>query len=276
MTSRTCRSTRRTTRSSSAERSFPGELERIRKELDDLSAKWYLKLTAVRDVLVDKLDELQAIPKFGRTEYAFMIVGWVPTEDCKTVEGKIQERFGSEVIVTRCEISEKDFGDAPVALKNAEGCRPLPVTARHHGQPELRDDGPDLPARDLLSAVLRHDRRRHRVRRHHARHRRLAAHEVQGQRRIQIATAILGPACTMAVAFGFVYAEFFGNLFSKYIPLFPLIEPSTAVPTLENNPLIPPLQTLQDRSSGRSADQLDDDRSWSSPSRSASSRSRSA
>jgi len=54
-------------------------MDRIRKELDELSGRWYLKLTAAADVLVDKLDEFEAIPKFGRTEYAFMIVGWVPT-----------------------------------------------------------------------------------------------------------------------------------------------------------------------------------------------------
>jgi len=58
---------------------------------------------------------------------------------------------------------------------------------------------------------------------------------------IGIATGILGPACTMAIAFGFIYAEFFGNLLSKYIPIFPLIELEEGVKVVVNDPLIPPL-----------------------------------
>ena len=34
---------------------------------------------------------------------------------------------------------------------------------------------------------------------------------------MQMATGILGPAATMAIAFGFLYGEFFGNLLHAYI-----------------------------------------------------------
>ena len=30
---------------------------------------------------IDKIDEIEAIPKFGRTEYAFVITGWIPVDD---------------------------------------------------------------------------------------------------------------------------------------------------------------------------------------------------
>jgi V/A-type H+-transporting ATPase subunit I len=222
---------------------LPGELARIRKELDDLSAKWYLKLTAAADVLVDKLDELSAIPKFGRTEYAFMIVGWVPTDDCKTVEGRIQERFGSEVIVTRCEISEKDFGDAPVALKNAKVVAPYQSLLGIMGNPSYGTMDPTFLLAifyPLFFGMIVGDIGYGAIMLATVVWLRMKFKDSDG---IQIATGVLGPACTMALAFGFVYAECFGNLFSKYIPLFPLIEPigNPPVPTLENNPLIPPL-----------------------------------
>lgn len=219
---------------------LPAELDRIRKELDELSAKWYLKLTASADVLVDKLDELSAIPKFGRTEYAFMIVGWVPTDDCKQVEGRLQERFGSEVIVTRCEISEKDFGDAPVALKNAKVVAPYQSLLGIMGNPQYGTMDPtfllalfyplffgmivgDIGYGIIMLATVVWLRMR-----------------FKDNEGIQVATGVLGPACTLVIAFGCIYAEFFGNLFSKYIPLLPLIENVNGVPTLENNPLIPP------------------------------------
>ena len=220
---------------------LPRELDRIRKELDELSAKWYLKLTAAADVLIDKLDELQAIPKFGRTDYAFMIVGWVPTSDCKTVESKIQERFGSEVIVTRCEISEKDFGDAPVVLKNAKAVTPYQSLLGIMGSPQYGTMDPTFLLAifyPLFFGMIVGDIGYGAIMLATVLWLRLKFKDSEG---IQIATGILGPATTVAIAFGFVYAECFGNLFSKYIPLFPLIEPVNGVPTLENNPLIPPL-----------------------------------
>jgi V/A-type H+-transporting ATPase subunit I len=42
---------------------------------------------------------------------------------------------------------------------------------------------------------------------------------------IQLATSILGPAATAVVAFGIVYAEFFGNLLTKYFNVVKFIEP---------------------------------------------------
>ncbi len=220
---------------------LPGEMERIRKELDELSAKWYLKLTASADVLVDKLDELQAIPKFGRTDYAFMIVGWVPSNDCKQVEDRLTERFGKEVIITRCEMTEKDFGDAPVALKNAKAVAPYQALLGVMGKPQYGTMDPtfllaifyplffgmivgDIGYGAIMLATVVWLRMK-----------------FKDNESIGLATGVLGPACTLAIAFGFIYAEFFGNLFSKYIPLLPLIEPINGVPTLENNPLIPPL-----------------------------------
>ena len=219
---------------------LPAEMDRIRKDLDELSAKWYLKLTAAADVLVDKLDELSAIPKFGRTEYAFMIVGWVPSSDCDLVENRLTERFGNEVIITRCEISEKDFGDVPVQMKNSKAVEPYQWLLGIMGNPSYGTMDPtfllalfyplffgmivgDIGYGAIMLATVIWLRLRFR-----------------DSDAIGIATGVLGPACTMAVAFGFLYGEFFGNLLSKYIPVFPLIEIEEGVKVVVNNPLIPP------------------------------------
>ncbi len=92
---------------------LPAELDRIRAELEDMSKKWYAKLSTARDVLIDRIAEIVAIPQFGRTEYAFMIDGWIPTSDVAELKSSLQEKFGNEVIVSQLEVTEKDFENAP-------------------------------------------------------------------------------------------------------------------------------------------------------------------
>ena len=104
---------------------LPAELDRIRAELDEMSTKWYAKLSTARDVLIDRIDEIVAIPQFGRTEYAFLIDGWIPASDVAELKESLQEKFGNEVIVSQLEITEKDFENAPVALQNAGWVQPF-------------------------------------------------------------------------------------------------------------------------------------------------------
>ncbi len=70
--------TPRMTRSSSAVKTACRD--RADQGFDELSAKWYLKLTAAARRPRRQARRDSAIPKFGRTEYAFMIVGWLPVE----------------------------------------------------------------------------------------------------------------------------------------------------------------------------------------------------
>ena len=52
---------------------------------------WYLRLATIRDVLADKIDEIKAIPKFGQTEYAFVITGWIPVDGVKELRKTLFE-----------------------------------------------------------------------------------------------------------------------------------------------------------------------------------------
>ncbi len=98
-----------------------------------MSAKWYLRLTTVRDVLTDKIDEISAIPKFGQTEYAFVITGWVPVEDLPKLRGEISASFGDDVIVNQKEITEKDMAETPVALDNPSYMKPFEFVLNARG-----------------------------------------------------------------------------------------------------------------------------------------------
>ncbi|MHB9002791.1 MAG: V-type ATP synthase subunit I [Coriobacteriia bacterium] len=197
---------------------LPDELKKVSTELEAMSLKWQLFLTTIRDVLIDKTEEIAAIPKFGRTEYAFVVTGWMPVDEIKGLRQSIHEHWADDVIVNQTDIEEKDFGDTPVALKNPKVIEPFQKLLGVYGVPRygtmdatwmlfvfyplflgmiVGDIGYGLI---MLGLVL---------------WMRFKFKENEG---IKLATSILGPAATSVIAFGFLYGEFFGDVLGpKYL-----------------------------------------------------------
>lgn len=192
---------------------LPKRLEEIRNELHDMSVKWYVRLSTIQEVLSDKVEEISAIPKFGQTEYAFVITGWLPVEAVKNLRQTIVEHFGTDVIVNQVELDEHEYEEVPVALKNAKIVEPYQnlLGLLGGGLPKYGTIDPTtivavfyplifgLIVGDIgyglvmLTLVL------------------WLRNRFKDKDFIQIATSILGPAATMAIIVGFFYGEFFGN-----------------------------------------------------------------
>ena len=199
---------------------LPAELEKCRAELSALSREWYVKLASARDVLVDRIEEIVAIPQFGRTEYVFMIDGWIPVHDLTPMKKLLQERFKDQLIVTQLQITQKDFGEAPVALDNPRWAKPYETLMGFMGTPEYGTYDPtwmlaifyplffgmivgDIGYGAIMLGTVIWLRMRYKA-----------------NANVQVATAILGPAATSAIIFGFIYGEFFGLELPKLDPRF--------------------------------------------------------
>ena len=194
---------------------LPGDLSSIRSELDDMSMKWTTKLCAIRDVLVDRTAEIEAIPKFGRTEYAFVINGWMPVEDVPELRSTIKERWRDDIIIGETEIREEDFANTPVAMKNDPRVAPFQSLLGVYGMPRYGTLDPsiflflffplffgmivgDFGYGSIMLGIVVWLRRKFRQ-----------------NELVQVATSILGPAATMVIVFGFLYGEFFGNVLGE-------------------------------------------------------------
>ena len=191
---------------------LPGELESIRTELDEMSRKWFLKLTTARDVLMDRIDEIASIPQFGRTEYAFMIDGWVPLAEMDSLSNMLRSKFGDDIIVSQLEIDEKDFEHAPVALQNSGWARPYEELMGVMGKPKYGTYDPTWMLAifyPLFFGMIVGDIGYGLVMLGTVIWLRMKFKDNSG---VQLATAILGPAATSVIIFGFIYGEFFGNL----------------------------------------------------------------
>ncbi len=207
--------------------SLPKRLEEVRTELHDMSVKWYVKLSTIRDVLSDKVEEISAIPKFGQTEYAFVITGWLPVEHVKPLRRAVVERFNTDVIINQLEIDEHEFEETPVALNNPKWVQPSEWVMGFlmGGKPQYGTVDPslvwaisfplifgmivgDIGYGAIMLAIILWMR-----------------FKFKDNKGVQMATGLMGPAATAAIIFGFFYGEFFGGILweagvIQKIPLF--------------------------------------------------------
>ncbi len=201
----------------SRRKELPSDLDDVRKELDDMSNNWRIRLVAVRNVLIDKTEEIDAIPQFGRTAYAFVINGWIPADEVQALRDGIRARWGEDVIVEQTEIDERDFANTPVALKNDPRVAPFQSVLGAYGMPRYGTIDPSIflfiffP---LFFGMIVGDVGYGMIMLGIVVWLRLKFRENE---MVQTATSILGPAATMVIVFGFVYGEFFGNVFGTHM-----------------------------------------------------------
>jgi len=206
---------------------LPSRLDEVRAELNDMSAKWFVKLATIRDVLSDKIDEISEIPKFGQTEYAFVITGWLPVEHVKPLRRTIVENFGTDVIVNQTELDEHEYEEVPVAMKNPKWMQPSAWVMGFlmGGKPQYGTVDPSLVwaiSFPLIFGMIVGDIGYGLIMLAIIFWMRLKFKDNEG---VQLATGLMGPAATAAVLFGFFYGEFFGGIlweagWIKTIPLF--------------------------------------------------------
>lgn len=97
----------------------------INKELEGLSSRWYHELFVLKGILDDINEEISTIGKFGQSEYAFVIQGWVPAKRLKHTEEALKERFGTRVVMEALETTDKDMESAPTFYDNPKFVKPF-------------------------------------------------------------------------------------------------------------------------------------------------------
>ncbi|MBU4179707.1 MAG: hypothetical protein KJ625_07210 [Actinobacteria bacterium] len=98
---------------------IPAGIGKIDRELREATEKYSMKLIAARNVIHDRIEAMEALPKFGQTEQVFIISGWLPEEDVKSMERVLKEKFGDTVLLAVVDIrEEKELEETPVTLRN--------------------------------------------------------------------------------------------------------------------------------------------------------------
>ncbi len=116
-------------------KSIPAEIDKVKEELREMSAAWYARLLAIRNVLTDRCGELDVAYYAGQTDYTFVIEGWVPRRELNKMKEVLAEEFGGKVLVSEVEVTEEEKEEAPVILDNPFWAKPYELVMGIFGYP---------------------------------------------------------------------------------------------------------------------------------------------
>lgn len=188
------------------------ELTRIGGDLQQFAARWSPTYRWVREWLGDRLSLLTATTAIHETSMCFFIHGWIPRPEVARLRTLLNGSFQGRVVVVEKQVLEEDLEKVPVAIHNPPYFRhfelftrllPLPFYSSYDPTPFVAIFFPiffgmilgDVGYGALLLLAA------------------LALRRLAGPRpTLRDAAAILLVSSCYAIAFGFLYGEFFGSL----------------------------------------------------------------
>lgn len=200
--------------------SLPKEIKEIEEKLQTYSERYGSQMIALRDALVDKLQELLVIESLGETAFTFIISGWVPAKRVKKLSQALAKRFKGEVTVVELPVTEEEKEEAPVVLENPRWARPFELILGLFSLPKYGTIDPtpflaifyplffgiilgDVGYGLILLALAAY------------------AGIKSANKLIKAGAYMVGFSGLMAVIFGFFYNEFFGFHFWEEIGIHP-------------------------------------------------------
>lgn len=106
-------------------RVLPGEIERLRGGLMDLSRRHRPEVTAIVVVTRDTVHRYELMAQTPQSRYAFVLYGWVPTARVGNVREGLKKRFGNGVMVFDEPAPVHHAERVPVMLDNPRWLKPF-------------------------------------------------------------------------------------------------------------------------------------------------------
>ena len=117
-------------------------IEDTDKKLRELSRVWYDRLVAIRQILRERDEELQAYNNFGETDYTVMIRGWIPKKFIPKTRKALFENFGDRVVMIETDPDAKEMERAPIYYNNPWWARPFELFMQLAGPPKYFEIDP--------------------------------------------------------------------------------------------------------------------------------------
>jgi V/A-type H+-transporting ATPase subunit I len=104
---------------------IPGQLAEIRAQQEALAQPWRPRLLTWQALLQDYLAQIDVCPKFGQTDYTFVIEGWVPEHQLVKIETALAREVGDDVMIVSPPLIPSDKEQAPVMFDNPRLVKPF-------------------------------------------------------------------------------------------------------------------------------------------------------
>lgn len=194
--------------------SLPGLIDETENSLKRISDRWYGTIAGLTRAIEDALDEIGALTYVAETRFAFVIEGWAPAENFGPLKERFSRDYGGRVFVRELDITgeEKEKGLVPVYIRNPDFLRPFEIFLSAVPPPKYGSVDPtpylavffpaffglivgDIGYGAVLFLLSLYVRRRFK--------------EKVFLRDLSI---VLSVCSLSAIAFGFLFGEFFGDL----------------------------------------------------------------
>jgi V/A-type H+-transporting ATPase subunit I len=97
---------------------LPAEIHEADAALMAISRRWHRPLTAALQAARGRRARLAVMASCGETDHAFVIYGWVPTEQRARLAAALDRAFEGRVMVVDHAVSQDDYDEVPVVLRN--------------------------------------------------------------------------------------------------------------------------------------------------------------
>jgi len=104
---------------------IPRQIESVKQQQRALAQQWQPRLLTWQALLRDQLAQIEVIGRLGRTDYTFIIEGWLPQGQVAALQTALAAAVGNEVIVTVVPVSAAEQKAAPVAFDNPAFVKPF-------------------------------------------------------------------------------------------------------------------------------------------------------
>lgn len=192
---------------------LPPAIRELEARLAAISREWRGPLLDLRRRLGNRVEGIRVSASFYETRMTFLLYGWIPEEELRRLKETLAERFGEIVVVERFPVGRsQEEGNVPVVLRNRPAVRPFEIFTKILPLPRYGTIDPtplmalffplfygiilgDVGYGLLLLAIAR-----------------LAARRFGKNPFVADAAAVFSWAALSAVAWGFAYGEFLGDL----------------------------------------------------------------
>lgn len=112
----------------------PVRLHEIDRRLRELGRTHGAELVALGRALINRIAQIDALERFGYTDYAVVITGWLPHDEYELFAHNLTEQFPG--IIVRQDPQPASHDEIPVALKNSSWARPYELFLSIMGVPK--------------------------------------------------------------------------------------------------------------------------------------------
>jgi len=121
----------------------PSSIQKVEQEIKEFAERYANVLKNLKDEMDNRITFYGAVPKFGETKFTFVMVGYIPTEDVKSLHDELKGAYGDSILIDDVEVSG-DECFLPVKLKNPALFRPFEVILKAFSPPSYGTIDPTM------------------------------------------------------------------------------------------------------------------------------------